>query len=209
MLSLLKKILGTKQDRDMGKYQGTVDQINANFAAYQNLSNDDLRRKTLEFRDRIAEYLKDIDAEIAAVNQQALDAEDFNDKESLFKEVDELRKQRNKALEEILLDILPEGFAVVKEASRRFSQNEEITVTATDHDRSLAAQPGKTYVRIEGDRAIWKNRWTAAGGDIIWNMVHYDVQLIGGMVLHDGKIAEMATGEGKTLVATLDRKSVV
>ncbi|MBL7796840.1 MAG: preprotein translocase subunit SecA [Saprospiraceae bacterium] len=203
MLSLLKKILGTKQDRDMGKYQGTVDQINANFAAYQNLSNDDLRRKTLEFRDRIAEYLKDIDAEIAAVNQQALDAEDFNDKESLFKEVDELRKQRDKALEEILLDILPEGFAVVKEASRRFSQNEEITVTATDHDRSLAAQPGKTYVRIEGDRAIWKNRWTAAGGDITWNMVHYDVQLIGGMVLHDGKIAEMATGEGKTLVATL------
>ncbi len=203
MLSLLKKILGTKQDRDMGKYQGTVDQINAHFAAYQNLSNDDLRRKTLEFRDRIAEYLKDIDAEIAAVNQQALDAEDFNEKESLFKEVDELRKQRNKALEEILLDILPEGFAAVKEASRRFSQNEEITVTATDHDRSLASQPGKTYVRIEGDRAIWKNRWMAAGGEIIWNMVHYDVQLIGGMVLHDGKIAEMATGEGKTLVATL------
>jgi len=203
MLSLLKKILGTKQDRDMGKYQGTVDQINARFAEYQNLSNDDLRRKTLEFRDRIAEYLKDIDAEIAAVNQQAIEAEDFNEKEALFKEVDELRKQRNKALEEILLDILPEGFAAVKEVSRRFSQNEELTVTATDHDRYLAAQPGKTYVRIENDRAIWKNRWTAAGGDITWNMIHYDVQLIGGMVLHDGKIAEMATGEGKTLVATL------
>jgi len=203
MLSLLKKILGTKQDRDMGKYQGAVDQINARFAEYQNLSNDDLRRKTLEFRDRIQEYLKNIDAEIAEVNQQALDAEDFNDKETLFKDVDDLRKQRDKALEEILLDILPESFAVVKEVSRRFSQNEEITVTATEHDRKLAAQSNKTYVRIDGDKAIWKNSWSAAGGDITWNMVHYDVQLIGGMVLHDGKVAEMGTGEGKTLVATL------
>ncbi|MEQ1744548.1 MAG: preprotein translocase subunit SecA [Saprospiraceae bacterium] len=203
MLSLLKKILGTKQDRDMGKYHGAVDQVNARFAEYQNLSNDDLRGKTLEFRERIAEYLKDIDTEIASVNQQALDTEDFNDKENLFKEVDDLRKQRDKALEEILLDILPEGFAVVKETSRRFSQNEELVVTATDHDRHLAAQSNKTYVRIEGEKAIWKNRWTAAGGDVTWNMVHYDVQLIGGMVLHDGKIAEMGTGEGKTLVATL------
>jgi preprotein translocase subunit SecA len=203
MLSLLKKILGTKQDRDMGKYQGAVEEVNRHFAAYQNLSNDDLRRKTLEFRERIQDYLKNIDAEIASVNQQALDATDFHDKEDLFKEVDDLRKQRDKALEEALLDVLPEGFAAVKEASRRFSQNEELVVTATDHDRYLATQPGKTYIRIEGDKAIWKNRWMAAGGEVTWNMVHYDVQLIGGMVLHDGKIAEMATGEGKTLVATL------
>ncbi len=203
MLGILKKLLGTKQDRDMGLYQSKVDEINRYFEEFQNLSNDALRNKTLEFRNRIQEYLKDIDAEIAGINQQALDTEDFHEKEDLFKEVDELRKQRDKALEEILLDILPEGFAVVKEASRRFKENETLTVTATQHDRDLAAQPGKSYVTIQGDQAVWKNRWVAAGGDIIWNMLHYDVQLIGGMVLHDGKIAEMATGEGKTLVATL------
>ncbi|MBK8921990.1 MAG: preprotein translocase subunit SecA [Saprospirales bacterium] len=203
MLGLLKRILGTKQDRDMGKYTGSVEEVNRYVAEYQNLSNDDLRQKTLEFRARIREYLRDIDAEIASINQHALDAEDFNEKEELFKEVDELRKQRDKALEEILLEILPEAFAVVKETSRRFSQNASLTVTATDHDRHLAAQPKKSYITIEGDQAVWKNSWVAAGGDITWNMVHYDVQLIGGMVLHDGKIAEMATGEGKTLVATL------
>lgn len=203
MLGLLKKIFGTKQERDMGKYDASVAEINRWFEQYQNLSNDDLRNKTLDFRQRIREYLSSIDAEIASINQKAIDAEDFNEKEELFKEVDELRKERDKALEEVLLDILPEAFALVKETSRRFSQNPTITVTATDHDRDLAAHPHKKYVTIEGDQAIWKNSWTAAGGDITWNMIHYDVQLIGGMVLHDGKIAEMATGEGKTLVATL------
>lgn len=203
MLGLLKKIFGTKQERDMGKYDASVAEINRWFEQFQNLSNDDLRNKTLEFRQRIREYLSSIDAEIASINQKAIDAEDFNEKEDLFKEVDDLRKERDKALEEVLLDILPEAFALVKETSRRFSQNPTITVTATDHDRDLAAHPNKKYVTIEGDQAIWKNSWTAAGGDITWNMIHYDVQLIGGMVLHDGKIAEMATGEGKTLVATL------
>ncbi|MFZ4635759.1 MAG: preprotein translocase subunit SecA, partial [Saprospiraceae bacterium] len=163
----------------------------------------DLRSKTLEFRERISAYLANIDAEIASINDQAIEKEDFNEKDLLFKELDELRKSRDKALEEILQDILPEAFAAMKEASRRFTQNETLEVTATDHDRALAAQKSKTYVQINGDKAIWKNRWLAAGGEVVWNMVHYDVQLIGGMVLHDGKIAEMATGEGKTLVATL------
>ncbi|HAD12580.1 MAG TPA: preprotein translocase subunit SecA, partial [Saprospirales bacterium] len=203
MFGFLKKIIGTKQDRDLKQYQALVLEVNKNFEAFQSISNDALRSKTLEFRQRIQEYLSDIDAEVAAVNQQAIEAEDFNQKEILFKEVDELRKNRDKALEDVLLSILPEAFAVVKETSRRFSQNETITVTATDHDRQLAAKPGKSHVTIEGDKAIWKNRWTAAGGDIVWNMVHYDVQLIGGMVLHDGKISEMTTGEGKTLVGTL------
>ncbi len=203
MLGLLKKIFGTKQERDIGKYEANVVEINRHFEQYQNLSNDELRNKTLEFRERIREYLATIDAEIVVVNQQAIDAEDFNEKEDLFKEVDELRKQRDKALEEALLDILPEAFAVVKETSRRFFHNETLTVTATGHDRDLAAQPNKKYVSIEGDKAIWKNSWGAAGAEVTWNMIHYDVQLIGGMVLHDGKIAEMATGEGKTLVATL------
>ncbi len=203
MFGLIKKIFGTKQDRDLGKYQSTVAEINRYFAEYQDISNDELREKTLDFRARIAEYLQDIDAEIASVNEEALNSEDFSQKESLFKEVDELRKQRDKALEEILLTILPEAYAVVKEASRRFSTQETLTMTATEHDYALARQASKTYVRIEGDRAIWQNRWMAAGGEIVWNMIHYDVQLIGGMVLHDGKIAEMGTGEGKTLVATL------
>jgi len=203
MFGFLKKILGTKQDRDLKQYQAMVIEVNKYFEEYKSISNDELRSKTLEFRQRIKEYLSDIDTEISSVNQQALDAEDFNEKEILFKEVDELRKNRDKALEDVLLSILPDAFAVVKEASRRFSNNEIIEVTATDHDRKLAAKAGKTHITIEGDKARWKNRWMAAGGEILWNMVHYDVQLIGGMVLHDGKIAEMTTGEGKTLVATL------
>ncbi len=203
MLGLLKKILGTKQERDMRRYESTVAEINRYFESYRSLSNDELRQKTLEFRQRIADYLREIDEQIAALHEQALQSEDFNEKEALFKEVDDMRKERDKALEEVLLDILPEAFAVVRETARRFTENEEVVVTATEHDRALAARSDKTYVRIEGDRAVWKNRWVAAGGDIVWNMVHYDVQLIGGIVLHEGKIAEMATGEGKTLVATL------
>jgi preprotein translocase subunit SecA len=203
VFGIIKKIFGTKQDRDLKQYQATVAEINSNFEAYQSLSNDELREKSLEFRQRIQEFLHNIDEEIAAVNQRAIDALDIEEKESLFKEVDALRKERDKQLEVALLDVLPEAFAVVKEASRRFSQNPELEVSATEHDRNLAAKPGKTYVSIQGDKAIWKNKWMAAGAEVTWNMVHYDVQLIGGMVLHDGKISEMATGEGKTLVATL------
>ncbi len=203
MLGFLKKIFGSKQDRDLKGYYKTVDAINAHSKSYQNLSNDALREKTLEFRARIKDYLRDIDAEMERLRSQAVETEDINDKELLFKELDELQKTRDKSIEDILLDILPEAFAAVKEVSRRFSQNETLEVTATDHDRNLAANSSKTYISIDGNQAIWKNRWLAAGGDVVWNMVHYDVQLIGGMALHDGKIAEMATGEGKTLVATL------
>ena len=203
MLGFLKNIIGTKQDRDLKQYQALVLEINKNYESFQSLSHDELRGKSLEFRERISDYLSEIDAEIASVTQKAVSTEDFNEKEDLFKEVDELRKNRDKALEDVLKQILPEAFAVVKEAGRRFTQNDSIEVTATDHDRMLASKPGKTYVSINGDKAVWKNKWTAAGGEIVWNMIHYDVQLIGGMVLHDGKIAEMATGEGKTLVATL------
>jgi preprotein translocase subunit SecA len=203
VLGFLKNIIGTKQDRDLKQYQSLVLEINKNYETFKSLSNDELRGKTLEFRERISDYLSEIDAEITSVTEKAVNAEDFNEKDELFKEVDELRKNRDKALEDVLRQILPEAFAVVKEAGRRFTQNENMEVTATDHDRMLASKPGKTYVSVSGDKAVWKNKWTAAGGDITWNMIHYDVQLIGGMVLHDGKIAEMATGEGKTLVATL------
>jgi preprotein translocase subunit SecA len=165
------------------------------------LSHDGLRNRTNEFRARIADHLSGIDADIKSIKEEADSTEDFNRKEELFKESDELVKERDKHLEEVLKEILPEAFAVVRETARRFSANETITVTATDHDREIAAK--KAHVTIQGDKAIYSNSWVAAGGEITWNMVHYDVQLIGGMVLHDGKIAEMQTGEGKTLVATL------
>lgn len=197
----LSKIFGTKHDRDVKTYLPVVDEVNAEFEALANLSHDELRQQTLVLKARIAEYLADIDSEIQRLNDAANEEEDVHNKEDLFEQVDNLRKERDTQLEEVLLEIQPKAFAVVKETARRFSNNESIEVTATDHDRKLAAK--KNYIKISGDKASWANSWTAAGGDITWNMVHYDVQLIGGMVLHDGKIAEMGTGEGKTLVATL------
>ncbi|RMD75200.1 MAG: preprotein translocase subunit SecA, partial [Bacteroidetes bacterium] len=202
MFGVLKKLFPSKHERDIKRMLPVVDEINEHFEAYKSLSNDELRQKTLEFRQRIADYLADIDAEIAQLNEEAANEEDVYRKEDLFKEVDKLREERDEHLEEILKEILPEAFAVVKETARRFKENEELVVTATDHDRTLAAK-GKEYVQIKGDKAIWKNSWMAGGARVKWDMVHYDVQLIGGIVLHEGKIAEMATGEGKTLVATL------
>ncbi|MBK9152142.1 MAG: preprotein translocase subunit SecA [Saprospiraceae bacterium] len=201
MLNFLQKIFGSKHEKDVKAYREVVDQVNSYFMQYQLLSNDELRHKTLEFRERISEYLMAVDAEIKNLTDQANEEQDFIQKEEIYNQVDKLKKERNTYLEEILRKILPEAFAVVKETARRFKENATLTVTATEHDREIAAS--KDYVMIDGDKAIWKNKWTAAGGDITWDMLHYDVQLIGGMVLHDGKIAEMATGEGKTLVATL------
>ena len=203
MLGVLKSLFKSKSERDYSKYRPLVEQVNEEFAKLQGLSHDELRNMTLQFRARIAEYLSDIDEEMARIRTQANESEDIHEKEELFKELDELQQERDKHLEEVLNEILPQAFAVVKETARRFKENETITVTTTQHDRELAANPDKSYVKIEGDKAIWHNSWTAAGAEIKWNMVHYDVQLIGGMVLHEGKIAEMATGEGKTLVATL------
>ncbi len=203
MFKFVKKLFGSKYDRDVAEYSPIVDQINDEFERLQNLSNDDLRNRTIEFRERIATHLEGIDKDIADANAEALAESDLERKENLFREVDELRKERNKHLEVILKEILPDAFATMKETARRFKDNDTLTVTATDFDRELAANPKKSYVKIEGDKAIWSNSWVAAGGDVTWNMLHYDVQLIGGMVLHDGKIAEMQTGEGKTLVATL------
>ena len=199
----VKKIFGTKYERDVKNYSPVVDQINEICEELRGVSNDDLRNRTLKFRTRIAEYLSEIDEEMESFRQEAEETEDLHRKEEIFAEIDHLQEERDKHLEEVLRELLPEAFAVVKETASRFKDNGTLTVTATDHDRDLAASPHKNYVSIEGEKAVWKNQWQAAGGDITWDMVHYDVQLIGGMVLHDGKIAEMATGEGKTLVATL------
>ncbi len=201
MLGIIKKIFGTKYERDVKQYKPIVEKINGFYKEYSQLTNDELRNKTIEFRARIGENLGDLDGQISKLTEDANKEEDVLLKEQIYDDIDKLKEERDKQLEVVLKEILPEAFAVVKETARRFTENEHLEVTATDHDRNIAAI--KNNVRIEGDKAIWDNEWTAAGGHIVWNMIHYDVQLIGGMVLHDGKIAEMTTGEGKTLVATL------
>lgn len=203
MLSAIKKLFGSKQGRDLKKYYPRVDEINAEFDKLSSLSHDELRNKSVEFRARIAEYLSGIDAELERLKTAAEEEANLAEKEFYFAEIDKLKEQRNKELEVVLDELLPEAFAVVKETARRFTQNETLRVKATQQDRDLAAHPRKNYVTIDGEHAIYQNTWIAAGGEVKWAMVHYDVQLIGGMVLHEGKIAEMATGEGKTLVATL------
>ncbi|MBC6995036.1 preprotein translocase subunit SecA [Neolewinella lacunae] len=202
MFSALKKLFGSKQDRDVAKYEPVVKEINDVFVTLATLSNDELRNRTLDLRKRVNDYLHNIDTEIAQLKERATTEADFREKDRIYKEVDRLVKQRDEELEVVLNDILPEAFATVKEAARRLSEG-ELRVTATQADRNLAANPKKDHIRIEGNEAIYSNKWTAAGGEIEWKMVHYDVQLIGGMALHEGKIAEMQTGEGKTLVATL------
>ncbi|HRN46427.1 MAG TPA: preprotein translocase subunit SecA, partial [Niabella sp.] len=204
MFGFVSKIFGgSKSEKDAKKLEPTILKVNQFFTEYQSLSNDQLRSKTNEFKKRIQEHLSAIDKQIIELNEKAdgLSHTELIEKDNIYQEVDELKKQRDKEIEKALNDILPEAFAVVKETARRFKENTEIISTATDLDRDLSVR--SEYVKIDGDKSIFSNSWTAAGGKITWNMVHYDVQLIGGAVLHSGKIAEMATGEGKTLVSTL------
>lgn len=195
---------GSKSEKDAKKLQPTVQKVNQFFDQYQSISNDELRGKTQQFRQRIKEHLTAIDKQIAELNAKAesLTHTELIEKDAIYKQVDELIKDRDKEIEKVLEEILPEAFAVVKETARRFKENTDIAATATDYDRELSVTKSE-YVSINGDQSVFKNTWTAAGGKVTWNMVHYDVQLIGGAVLHSGKIAEMATGEGKTLVSTL------
>ena len=202
MLKFLSKLFGSKSERDIKQIQPIVAKIKAEYDKLSDLSNDELRGKTFEFKQRIADYLQSIDDQINQLKSEAeADQTDIGAKTSLYDQVDKLTKDRDKKLEEVLEQILPEAFAVVKETARRFTENPSLEVTALDFDRELATT--KTNVQIVGDKAHWKNSWIAAGNEVTWNMVHYDVQLIGGIVLHQGKISEMATGEGKTLVGTL------
>jgi preprotein translocase subunit SecA len=202
MLGFLSKIFGSKSDRDIKHIRPLVDKIKEEFAKLESLSNDELRAKTSDFKQRITAYLADIDQEINSLRTEAEQTEvEMAEKNAIYDKIDKLTKERDKKLEEVLMEILPEAFAVVKETARRFTENTSLEVTASDFDRELAAQ--KTNIEIKGDKAFWRNSWIAAGTTVTWNMVHYDVQLIGGIVLHEGKIAEMATGEGKTLVGTL------
>ncbi len=196
----LSRIFGNKSTRDMKLIQPWVNKVKEASASIEKLSNDGLRGKTKELQQTIQASADDIKEKIAALNAKIEDTP-IEDREVIFNQIDKLEKEVLERYEEALNAALPDAFAIVKETARRFAQNEEITVTATDFDRELAAT--KDFVRIEGDKAIYQNHWIAGGNDTKWDMVHYDVQLFGGVVLHQGKIAEMATGEGKTLVATL------
>ncbi|MES2799638.1 MAG: preprotein translocase subunit SecA [Bacteroidota bacterium] len=199
---LLKKIFGDKSAKDRKDYQPIIDKANIFFNQFQSLSDDELRAKTKEFQTRVLAYVQNLEDELIALKNKAQDVgTPITQKEELFEKIDALTKTIDDKTEEVLLEIMPEAFAVVKETSRRWAQNGHLTVTAQDFDRDLAAK--KDGIEIKGDTAVWLNQWTAAGADVVWNMVHYDVQLMGGGVLHKGNIAEMQTGEGKTLVATL------
>ncbi len=205
IFNALTKVFGSKAERDLKPILPIVKEINKEYEALRNLSNDELRGKTAEFKAIINQHLEKIDAEIAEIQAQTDDVTtNLHDKEELFKTLDSLKGKRDEELEVVLKSILPQAFAVVKETARRLSEEKDVVVTATEFDKYLAAYKRvKKPVRIEGDKAIWSNTWDAAGVTVTWNMVHYDVQLIGGIVLHEGKISEMGTGEGKTLVSTL------
>lgn len=198
---VLKGFLGDKNVTDLKEVKKVVGKIKAAEGDIQQLSDDGLRNKTAEFREKIKAAAAHITSQIEATREQIKNSSNIDEKEALFTKVDALNKEAYAAEEKVLDEILPEAFALIKETARRWAQNGEIRVTATDWDRQLAAT--KDFVEIQGEEAVWKKSWNAHGTEVVWDMVHYDTQFIGGVVLHSGKIAEMATGEGKTLVGTL------
>ena len=199
---LLKMFFGTKSDKDRKEIEPYVNKIKEIYPQIEQLSNDELRAHSAALQAAIAAYIADDEAQITDLKAKLENMEtSLDEKEEISRKIDHLTEEIDRKIEEKLDEILPEAFAIMKDTARRFTQNSEVVVTATDFDRDLAAE--KDFVRIEGDKAIYSNSWTAGGNKITWDMIHYDCQLFGGVVLHKGKIAEMATGEGKTLVATL------
>ena len=203
MLKLIAKLLGNKSNRDIKRLMPLVDQAKQAWDELKALSNDELRAETIKIQNTINSELEGIDEKLAGLHQQIANnpALDINEKEGIFADIDRIELERDKELEKVLLKVLPRAFAIVRDTARRFKENAYLEVTAQDFDRKFAAT--HENIKIVGDKAHWLNQWMAAGNLITWDMVHYDVQLIGGAVLHEGKVAEMATGEGKTLVATL------
>ncbi|MGJ8734231.1 MAG: preprotein translocase subunit SecA [Cellulophaga sp.] len=199
--SVLKAFVGDKAKKDVKQLQPLVDKIKAFEQSLEAISLDELRAKTVEFKEKLKADTKDLNEQIEALKLEVEASTDIDKNEDLYTEIDRLKEEVYKTLENSLTDLLPEAFAVVKETAKRFTNNTTLTVTATEYDRQLSGI--KDYVSLEGDKAVWLNSWDAAGKQVTWDMIHYDVQLIGGIALHQGKIAEMHTGEGKTLVATL------
>ncbi len=198
----MRSLFGDKSTRDMKLIQPFVNKVKEVYPQIKELSNDDLRAKTKEIQQFVQDAGKQQREEIAKLREQ-IEATPIDEREEIFNKIDKIEKEALENYENALNEVMPVAFSIVKDTARRFTENEETIVTATDFDRELAADPNKDFVTIEGDKAYYHNHWTAGGNDLKWEMVHYDVQLFGGTVLHQGKIAEMATGEGKTLVATL------
>ena len=196
----MMKLFGNKSQRDLKEITPYVEKVKAVYPSIKALSNDELRAKTEEIKQRIQDYVAAEKAKVAEL-RAGIEDKELEEREAIWAEVDKIEKTITDKLEVVLEQSLPEVFAIMKDTARRFAENTEVVVTATQFDRDLATQ--HDFVRIEGDKAIYANHWKAGGNEIVWDMVHYDVQLFGGVVLHKGKIAEMATGEGKTLVATL------
>ena len=199
--SIIKAFVGDKSQKDVKATQPYITKIKALESSLSSLSHDQLRAKTIEFKEIIKQARTKQDAEIEAKKQEAENTADIDLREDIYNAIDALEKEAYEISEKVLMEILPDAFAVIKETARRFKENTTITVTSTEKDRELSAT--KPYITLVGDQTNWANQWNAAGKEITWDMIHYDVQLIGGVVLHEGKIAEMQTGEGKTLVATL------
>ena len=201
LVDIIKKVFGTKSERDMKQVKPILEKVLAAYESIDKLSNDELRAKAEDLKRRIREVEEPFEKRIAEIKEQLESDIPVSQKESLATESDKLVKDEDAEIEKILNEILPDAFAIMKSTARRFAQNPVVEVTANDFDRNLSAS--HDFVKIEGDKALWQNHWMAGGNEVTWDMVHYDVQIIGGIVLHQGKIAEMATGEGKTLVATL------
>ena len=199
---ILKSLFGDKSSRDMKLIQPFVEEVKKKYPEIKALSNDQLRAKTKEIQQYVQQSAKEQKDKISKLKATIEDTP-IDEREEIFNQIDKLEKEALDIYEKALNEVMPTAFAIVKDTARRFAENEETVVTATDFDRELAADPAKDFITIDGDKAIYHNHWTAGGNDLKWEMVHYDVQLFGGVVLHQGKIAEMATGEGKTLVATL------
>lgn len=198
--NFLKSLFGDKSSRDMKLIQPLVEKVKAAYPEIKALDNDSLRARTKEIQKYVQESAQDQKKQIAELKAK-IEETPIDEREDIFAQIDKLEKEVLEIYEKALNEVMPVAFSIIKDTARRFAENEEVVVTANDFDRELAIR--KDFVRIEGDKAIYSNHWMAGGNDMKWDMVHYDVQLFGGVVLHQGKIAEMATGEGKTLVATL------
>ncbi len=201
-IEIITKLFGNKAQKDMRAIQPIVDKIKAEYETIDQLSNDELRARSAALMTKIADCVAGKKARIAELKAD-IEQLDIDKREKVYNEIDKLEKEIKVDYKTVLDESLPEAYAIVKSTARRFAQNEEVVVTATQMDKDLAADTRFDFIEIDGDKAIYKNHWMAGGNEITWDMIHYDVQLFGGVVLHQGKIAEMATGEGKTLVATL------
>ncbi|MBR1505936.1 MAG: preprotein translocase subunit SecA, partial [Prevotella sp.] len=199
---ILRSLFGDKASRDNKLIRPFVEKVKEVYPEMQKLTNDELRQRTKQIQRQVQNSANKQKEEIEKLKATIEDTP-IDERADIFAQIDKLEKEVLEVYEDALNDVMAEVFAIVKETARRFAENEETVVTATDFDRELAADPRKDFITIDGDKAIYHNHWTAGGNDLKWEMVHYDVQLFGGVVLHQGKIAEMATGEGKTLVATL------